>query len=453
MVGRGQRSVKLPPALAGVLPPGSTSTSEGHLVVGGCDVTELAPRFGTPLIVLDRATFEAKARALSAELEPGRVFYAGKAFLCVAVCELLAELGLGLDVCTEGELVTALRAGFPPDRIIFHGNNKSGSELELAARSRVGRIVVDSLQEIARLADAGVSTRLLLRITPGVEAHTHDFVQTGQEDSKFGFTIAERVALEAVQKALAVPGCEVVGLHAHIGSQIFELAAFDLAIRRIADFSSVCRNEAGFGPRELNIGGGLGIAHTSDETTPEPSEWIRRSRDAVVREFEARGLDPPSLAVEPGRAIVGPAAVTLYRVGTVKRIPGVRTYVSVDGGMSDNLRPALYGARYEAILADRVDDRLGPRVAVVGKHCESGDVLVRDVHLPEDVSPGDLLCIPATGAYTYSMASNYNRVPRPAVVMVEAGRAIEIVARESHVDLLRLDRHLDGSRPPGSPSV
>jgi diaminopimelate decarboxylase len=433
------------PGLAGVLPRGATCSPEGHLVVGGCDAIELAQRFGTPLIVLDRGTFEAKARAFGAALDPARVFYAGKAFLCVAVCELLAELGLGLDVCTEGELATAVRADFPSDRIVFHGNNKSSSELEHAARSGVGRIVVDSLEEIARLEGAGLGTRLLLRMTPGVEAHTHEFVQTGQEDSKFGFTVSERSTIEAVRRLLRLSGCEVVGLHAHIGSQIFELAAFDLAIRRLAEFAAVCHSETGFTPRELNLGGGLGVAHTRDETTPEPAEWIHRSQRAVAREFEAHGVEPPVLAVEPGRAIVGLAAVTLYRVGTVKRIPGVRTYVSVDGGMSDNIRPALYGARYEALLANRVNDRLGPRVAVVGKHCESGDILVPDVHLPEDVAAGDLLCIPATGAYTYSMASNYNRVPRPAVVMVETGRAIEIVSRETHDDLLRSDRHLDGS--------
>jgi diaminopimelate decarboxylase len=433
------------PGLTGVLPRGTTCSPEGHLAVGGCDALELAQRFGTPLIVLDRGTFEAKARAFGAVLDPERVFYAGKAFLCIAVCELLAELGLGLDVCTEGELATALRAGFPPDRIVFHGNNKSSSELEHAARSEVGRVVVDSFEEIGRLEGAGVRTRLLLRMTPGVEAHTHEFVQTGREDSKFGFTVTERSTIEAVRRALRVSGCEVIGLHAHIGSQIFELAAFDLAIRRLAEFAAVCQSEAGFTPRELNLGGGLGVAHTRDETTPEPAEWIRRSQRAVSREFAAHGLEAPVLAVEPGRAIVGLAAVTLYRVGTVKRIPGVRTYASVDGGMSDNIRPALYGARYEAFLANRVNDRLGPRVAVVGKHCESGDILVPDVHLPEDVAADDLLCIPATGAYTYSMASNYNRVPRPAVVMVESGRAVEIVARETHDDLLHLDRHLDGS--------
>ena len=433
------------PGLAGVLPRGTTCSPEGHLVVGGCDAIELTQRFGTPLIVLDRGTFEAKARAFGAALDPERVYYAGKAFLCVAVCELLADLGLGLDVCTEGELATAVRAGFPSDRIVFHGNNKSSSELEHAGRSGVGRVVVDSLEEIARLEGAGLRTRLLLRMTPGVEAHTHEFVQTGREDSKFGFTVSERSTIEAVRTALRVSGCEVVGLHAHIGSQIFELAAYDLAIRRLAEFAAVCQSDAGFTPRELNLGGGLGVAHTRDETTPEPVEWIHRSQRAVAREFTAHGLEPPVLAVEPGRAMVGQAAVTLYRVGTVKRIPGVRTYASVDGGMSDNIRPALYGARYEAFLANRVNDRLGPRVAVVGKHCESGDVLVPDVHLPEDVAAGDLLCIPATGAYTYSMASNYNRVPRPTVVMVKSGRAVEIVARETHEDLLRLDRHLNGS--------
>jgi diaminopimelate decarboxylase len=434
-------------ALRGVLPEDSSCSPGGHLVVGGCDATELAERFGTPLVVLDRATFEARAAAFSTVLEHSRVFYAGKAFLCIAVCELLAALGLGLDVCTGGELVTALRAGFPADRIIFHGNNKSPQELGLAASAGVGRVVVDSFEEIERIQRAGLETALLVRVAPGVEAATHDFVRTGQEDSKFGFTLDGGVALDAVRKALAAPGCKLVGLHAHIGSQILELAAFELAIRRLAQLARSCRDETGFVARELNLGGGLGIAHTAEETAPEPAEWVKRMIEATDREFSGRRLEVPALAVEPGRAIVGPAGATLYRVGTVKRIPGVRTYVSVDGGMSDNIRPALYGARYEAFLANRMSSPPGPPVTVAGKHCESGDLLVADVHLPADVAPGDLLAIPATGAYTHSMASSYNRVPRPPVVMVDRGRATEIVAREPLEDVYRLDRHLRGAPP------
>jgi diaminopimelate decarboxylase len=432
-----------------VLPLTASITDEDHLSIGGCDVVDLAARFGTPLIVFDRATFEDRARAYASALSPDRVFYAGKAFCCVAVCELLDGSGLGLDVCTGGELATARSAGFPSERVIFHGNNKSVEELETASSMGVGRIVVDSFEEFDRFVEAGVRTNILVRITPGVEAHTHEFVQTGQEDSKFGFGLGDGLALEALKRAVQVPGCDLVGVHAHIGSQIFELAAFDLAIRRLAEFLARAKDELSFEARELNLGGGLGIAHTHDELTPAPAEAIGRMHAAIEREFSARSLAVPRLFVEPGRSIVGSAAVTVYEVGSVKRIPGVRTYVSVDGGMSDNIRPALYGARYEAFMADRVGAPPGPRVTVAGKHCESGDVLIRDVHLPDDIAPGDLLCIPATGAYTYSMASNYNRVPRPSIVMVEGGGATEIVARERNSDLLRLDRRLTGA--PTSP--
>ena len=424
--------------------PATAEVIDGRLSVGGCDIGEIAERFGTPVVVFDHATFAARAGRYSSAVGAGRVFYAGKAFLCVAVCELLDRLGLGLDVCTGGELQTALAAGFPSERIILHGNNKSFEELEAARDAGVGRVVIDSFDEIDRVKKAGLETNLLVRVTPGVEAHTHQFVQTGQEDSKFGFTLAGDVALEGVRRTLEISGCDLAGLHAHIGSQIFELGAFDLAVTRMAAFAARLRDELDYVPSELNIGGGLGIAHTEDELTPDPKEALARVVSTVGREFAAAGLPAPRVYAEPGRSIVGPAAVTVYRVGTIKRIPGVRTYVSVDGGMSDNLRPALYGARYEAVLANRVDTPPGPRVTVVGKHCESGDVLINDVHLPQDVGVGDLLCIPATGAYTYAMANNYNRVPRPPVVMVEDGRATEIVGRETNEDLLRLDNRLDG---------
>lgn len=425
--------------------PDSAEVRGGELVIGGCSASELAQRFGTPLVVMDRATFEARAKAYASSLAPQQVYYAGKAFCCVAVCQLVDELGLSLDVCTGGELATALAAGFPPERIAFHGNNKSAAELSAARSAGVGRIVVDSLDEIERLAASGISTKLLIRVTPGVEAHTHEFVQTGQEDSKFGFTLAGGVALDALKRARDIPGCEVTGLHAHIGSQIFELAAFELAIKRLAAFAAEAKEQLGFETRELNAGGGLGIAHTEDEMTPSIPDSVARIKDAVEKEFQEAGLPLPAVYLEPGRSIVGSSAVTLYEVGTVKSIPGVRTYVSVDGGMSDNLRPALYGARYQAFVAGRMDAPVGPRVTISGKHCESGDILIKDCHLPGDVAPGDLIVIPATGAYTYSMAGNYNRVPRPAVVMVADGVATEIVARETDGSLLRNDRRLDGS--------
>jgi diaminopimelate decarboxylase len=428
-----------------VLPTTASIEPDGVLTIGGCRCDELAERFGTPLVVLDRATLEDRARRFSSALEPSRVYYAGKAFCCVAVCELLADLGLSLDVCSGGELATALAAGFPPERIMFHGNNKSLTELDRARDAGVGRIAVDSFEEIERLADRRVATKLLVRVTPGVEAHTHEFVQTGQEDSKFGFSLHDGIALDAIKRASQVPNCELVGLHAHIGSQIFEMAAFELAVERLAELAREAHDQHGFVTKELDIGGGLGIAHTEDELTPDPQASVERIVAAVEKSFGAAELSVPDVFVEPGRAIIGSSSVTLYRIGTVKRIPGVRTYVSVDGGMSDNIRPALYGARYSAFLADRAEAPEGPVVTIAGKHCESGDVLIRDVHMPDDVAAGDLLCIPATGAYTYSMASNYNRMPRPAVVMVAEGTATEIVARETEDDLLRLDRRLDGS--------
>lgn len=425
--------------------PDSARSIGGHLEIGGCDASELTHRFDTPLVVLDRSSVETRAQAFAGAVGPDHVFFAAKSFCCVAICELLERQGIGIDVCTGGELATALAGGFPGDRIIFHGNNKSMDELEAARDAGVGRVVADSFEELDRVAKAKLQTQLLIRVTPGVEAHTHEFVQTGQEDSKFGFTLSGDVAFEAARRALDISGSELVGLHAHIGSQIFELSAFDLAVERIADFAARLKTETGWEPHEVNLGGGLGIAHTRDEMTPDPAEGVTHIRSAVERHFAAVGLRVPELLIEPGRSIVGSAAVTLYQVGTVKVIPGVRTYVAVDGGMSDNIRPALYGARYEAFLANRMDAALGPRVTICGKHCESGDVLIKDVHLPEDVTAGDLLCIPATGAYTYSMASNYNRVPRPAVVLVSGGTASVIVERETDRDLLRLDRKLDGS--------
>ncbi|HET7483402.1 MAG TPA: diaminopimelate decarboxylase [Actinomycetota bacterium] len=425
--------------------PDTARVVDGHLVIAGCDAADLADRFGTPVIVVDRATLEGRAKAFTSVVAPDHIYYAGKAFCCVGILEVVRDLGLSLDVCSGGELTTAVTAGFPTERIIFHGNNKSEVELQMAHEAGVGRIVADSFDELDRIERLGVETDLLLRLTPGVEAHTHEFVQTGQEDSKFGFTLGSGIALDAVRRALEIPGCSLVGVHAHIGSQIFELTAFDLAIERLADFLVAAKERFGLTIREINLGGGLGIAHTRDETTPDPAEAGERLLSTVSSLFAERGLTVPEVFLEPGRALIGSSAVTLYRIGTIKKIPGVRTYVSVDGGMSDNIRPALYGARYEARIATRMDAEEGPRVTVAGKHCESGDLLIRDAHLPEDVAVGDLLVIPATGAYTYAMANNYNRIPRPPVVMVADGAATEIVRRETYNDVLRLDRHADGS--------
>ncbi|MDQ3771175.1 MAG: diaminopimelate decarboxylase [Actinomycetota bacterium] len=426
--------------LRSILPAGAAASSDGRLVVGGCDVVEIAERFGTPVMIMDRTTIESNAAKIVSELgDPSKVFYAGKAFLCIALCRVIESLGLGLDVCTGGELATALAADFPPDRIIFHGNNKSFEELEAAGAAGVGRIVIDSFDEIERVARANLRTRVLVRVTPGVEAQTHQYVQTGQEDSKFGFPISGGVALDAVRRVIELPGCSFAGLHAHIGSQIFDLGGFNLAVKRLSDFAATVSDELGVAVSEVNMGGGFGIQYVEWED-PLPLEEVARGvvRD-VRREFKKRSLSAPEVFVEPGRSIAGPAGLTIYKVGTVKPIAGVRTYVSVDGGMSDNMRPALYGSSHEALLANRVDADDDGSVTIVGKHCESGDVLIRDAKLPADVAVGDLLCVTATGAYNYSMASNYNRTPRPAVVLVHDGRATEIVRRETLDDVLGLD--------------
>jgi diaminopimelate decarboxylase len=406
----------------------------------------VAEELGTPVIVIDRQTLENRAGAFSGAVGPEQVLYAGKALCCVAICEILRDLGLGLDVCTGGELATALKAGFPPERMVFHGNNKSRAELETARDGGVGRVVADSFDELRRLAEIGWDAPVLVRVTPGVEAHTHEYVQTGHEDSKFGFTLADGIALSALRTAAGL-GLDVAGLHAHIGSQIFEKEAFELAAARLAGLAVDARAQLGLELRELDLGGGLGIAYTTGDDPPDPAELVgaiaRLARDA----FTSAGLPVPTVLFEPGRAISGPAGVTLYRVGTVKRIPRARglpdqpdrVYVSVDGGMSDNPRYALYGAQYEAALANRMRDEPALWCSVAGKHCESGDLLIRDVRLPGDVAPGDLLCIPATGAYTYSMASNYNRLARPPVVLVDRGDARVIVRRETYQDVLRLD--------------
>src|SRR3990170_7177191 len=296
-----------------VLPATASVGPDGVLTIGGCRADDLAERFGTPVVVFDRATLEDRVRSFSQALDPSRVYYAGKAFCCVAVCELLADLGLSLDVCSGGELATALAAGFPPERIMFHGNNKSLTELDRARDAGVGRIAVDSFEEIDRLADRGVTTKLLVRVTPGVEAHTHEYVQTGQEDSKFGFSLHDGIALDAIKRAMQIPGCELVGLHAHIGSQIFEMAAFELAAERMAALAREAHQQLGFEVAELDIGGGLGIAHTEDELTPDPEDSVRRIVASIERAFASNDLRVPEVFVEPGRAIVGSAAVTLYR--------------------------------------------------------------------------------------------------------------------------------------------
>ncbi|ARQ68448.1 diaminopimelate decarboxylase [Streptomyces marincola] len=417
---------------------------DGAVRVAGVSAMALAESFGTPAYVLDEADFRARCRAWREAFGPDAdVFYAGKAFLSRAVVRWLCEEGLNVDVCTGGELATALAGGMPAERVALHGNNKSVAEIRRAVAAGVGRIVLDSFQEIERVAAAarehGTRQRVQIRVTVGVEAHTHEFIATAHEDQKFGLALADGTAAEAVRRVLAEPGLELVGLHSHIGSQIFDMAGFEVSARRVIGLLSEVRDEHGVELPEIDLGGGLGIAYTSEDDPREPHEIGAALREIVAKECEAAGLAVPRLSVEPGRAIVGPSAFTLYEVGTVKPLRGLRTYVSVDGGMSDNIRTALYDAEYTVVLASRTSDAEPMLARVVGKHCESGDVVVRDAYLPADVVPGDLIAVPATGAYCRSMASNYNHTPRPPVVAVREGSAREIVRRETEDDLLALD--------------
>ncbi|GAA1092677.1 MULTISPECIES: diaminopimelate decarboxylase [Streptomyces violaceusniger group] len=421
--------------------------ADGVVTVGGIDVKTLAEEFGTPAYFLDEADFRARCRAwheaFREQGEDADVFYAGKAFLSRAVVRWLNEEGLNLDVCSAGELATALAAGMPAERIALHGNNKSTAEIERAVEEGVGRIVLDSFQEIVRVAHIaqrlGRRQRVQIRITVGVEAHTHEFIATAHEDQKFGIPLADGQAAEAVRRALKLDGLELIGIHSHIGSQIFDTSGFEVAAHRVVGLLKEIRDEHGVELPEIDLGGGLGIAYTSEDDPREPQEIAKALRDIVHRECDSAGLAVPRLSVEPGRAIVGPTAFTLYEVGTVKELPGLRTYVSVDGGMSDNIRTALYDAEYSVALVSRASTAEPMLSRVVGKHCESGDIVVRDAFLPADLAPGDLIAVPATGAYCRSMASNYNHALRPPVVAVRDGQAREIVRRETEEDLLRLD--------------
>ncbi|MFF7632814.1 diaminopimelate decarboxylase [Kitasatospora sp. NPDC008050] len=419
--------------------------ADGAVTVGGVAVTDLAAEFGTPAYVLDEADFRARARAWREAFgADADVYYAGKAFLSKAVVRWLHEEGLSLDVCSPGELAVALAAGMPAARIALHGNNKSVDELEQAVKAGVGHIVVDSTQEIDRLAaiaaGQGVRQPVLIRVTVGVEAHTHEFIATAHEDQKFGFSLAQGAAAAAVAQVLAhQEALELRGLHSHIGSQIFDTAGFEVAARRVVGLLARIRDEHGVELPEIDLGGGLGIAYTSEDDPREPAEIAAALAEIVRRECDAQRLRAPRLSVEPGRAIVGPTAFTLYRVGTVKPLAGLRTYVSVDGGMSDNIRTALYDAAYSVALVSRRSQAEPMLVRVVGKHCESGDIVVKDAFLPSDLTPGDLIAVPATGAYCRSMASNYNHALRPPVLAVADGAARVIVRRETEEDLLRLD--------------
>ena len=435
-------------ALVAALWPSSVRRDDhGALTVDGLDVRDLAREYGTPLYVCDEADFRARCRAFVEAMPGGDVYYAAKAFLCLATASWAAEEGLGLDVCTGGELAVALRAGVKPERIAFHGNNKSSSEIARALEARIGRFVVDSEHEIIRLAvaahNAGVIADVMVRVNVGVEAHTHEYIATAHEDQKFGFSLADGQAGAAVDSVLAASSLRLVGLHSHIGSQIFDAAAFEVSARRLVELHCAIRDRHGFELAELGLGGGFGIAYTLQDDPLAPAELGSRLRSIVAHECAAAGIRTPRLSIEPGRAIAGPSVITVYEVGTVKpvRLDGgaSRTYVSVDGGMSDNIRTALYGAAYSCTLASRVSGSKPMLARVVGKHCESGDVVVNDEFLPSDLEPGDLLAVPGTGAYCRSMSSNYNHVPRPPVIAVRDGAARVIIRRETEDDLLRLD--------------
>ncbi len=424
--------------------------SAGALEIGGVDCRDLVARYQSPIYVLDEADARSRARGFRDAYESAgaaTVYYAAKAFLATAVAKWVTEAGLGIDVASGGELEVVLRAGVPGDQILMHGNNKSMAEIELALTAGVGRIVVDSFDEIVRLADAagrlGIVQQVLVRVTVGVEAHTHEFIATAHEDQKFGLSVASGDAAEAVRRIAKLPALAFAGLHSHLGSQIFDAAGFNEAAARVAAFTRSLRDEQGVIVRELNLGGGMGIAYVDGDDPLDVAEMARQICSVVRAECDQAGIETPELAFEPGRAIIGPAGVTIYEVGTVKPIELddgiVRTYISVDGGMSDNIRTALYGAQYSVVLASRLSAGEPMLSRVVGKHCESGDIVVRDTWLPADVVPGDLLAVAATGAYCRSMSSNYNYLPRPAVIAAHAGNTAVVLRRETTEDLLALD--------------
>jgi diaminopimelate decarboxylase len=430
---------------------------DGVLHVGDVSLTDLVAEHGSPAYVLDEADFRGRARAFRDAFADFDVFYAGKSFLSGTIARWLAEEGLNLDVCSGGELAVAERAGFPMERVGFHGNNKSVAELEKAVELGVGRIIVDSFHEIerlgevvSRLAAARTSTTevgVMIRVTAGVEAHTHEFIATAHEDQKFGFSIASGDALEAVRRVLAAPGLRLLGLHSHIGSQIFDTSGFEVATRRVLTLHAQVSSELGVTMPEMDLGGGFGIAYTTQDDPSDPATLAAEISTIVDDECRIRGLARPRLSIEPGRAIVGPSMCTVYEVGTVKEVHldggARRAYVSVDGGMSDNIRTALYDADYSATVASRGSQAPPVLSRVVGLHCESGDIVVKDEFLPADIAPGDLVAVPGTGAYCRSMASNYNHALRPPVIGVRDGKTFTVLRRETVDDLLALDAGLD----------
>ena len=429
------------------------SFTNGELHLSGIPATKLAQEFGTPAFFIDEDDFRTRAMAWNNALRDefgshaGVVYYAAKAFISTAVATWVKECGIGIDVCTGGELAVALAGGIDPQKIEVHGNNKSVSEIDRAVSVGVKTIVMDSIHEIERVATVARSHKkvqgVMLRLTPGIQAHTHESISTAHEDVKFGFSIASGAAWAAVEKVLSHPELELRGFHSHIGSQIFGTDSFQLAADRLISLLAKYRDVYGKELPELDLGGGYGIAYLPGDETLEPGEVMPALRSAVTASCEKHKLSIPIISIEPGRAIVGPTTFTLYEVGTTKDVVledgKVRRYISVDGGMSDNIRPSLYDAEYHAVIAHRASSASAVNSRVVGKHCETGDIVIREINLPSDIAPGDLIAIPATGAYGRSMASNYNHVPRPPVVAVKDGKARVIVRRENEEDLLALD--------------
>jgi diaminopimelate decarboxylase len=430
-----------------LFPLGTCSDEKGELWLGGCSAASLAQEFGTPLYVFDETTLRARCREYRQSLAqhypgPAQVAYASKATLNLALAQLFAQEGLSLDVVSGGELYVARQAGFPAERIHFHGTNKTPAELAMALDEGVGRIVVDNLHELDALerlaAERQVRVPIWLRLSPGIDVHTHAYRKTGLLDSKFGFPLETDAAEDAVIRAVASPHLELLGLHAHIGSQIFDVAPFAEAVALLLDFAAAMRARHGFALRELSPGGGWGVPHHEAAPPTSAARYVQAVSQAVVDGCQRHALALPTLVIEPGRSIVAPAGVALYRIGARKEIPGLRTYVSVDGGMADNVRPALYGARYTALVANKANLPAEETVTIAGKFCESGDVLIRDIALPR-LAPGDLLAVPRAGAYCLPLASNYNLVPRPAVVLVKDGQASLIQRRETFQDLTARD--------------
>lgn len=426
---------------------GSSKINErGHLEIGGVDTTDLVKEFGTPVYVYDVSLIRERARGFKQTFDQlgikAQVAYASKAFSTIAMIQLAEEEGLSLDVVSGGELYTAIAAEFPVERIHFHGNNKSREELEMALNYQIGCIVVDNFYELELLdticAERKQSISILLRVTPGIEAHTHDYILTGQEDSKFGFDLQNGQAAEALQKAMESKYLDLLGVHCHIGSQIFETTGFLLAARKIFSKLHEWKEMFSFESKVLNLGGGFGIRYTSEDEPIPASQYVKEIIEEVKQQAGEFSMAMPEIWIEPGRSLVGDAGTTLYKIGSKKDVPNVRKYIAVDGGMSDNIRPALYEAKYEAILANKPLQPVEETVSIAGKCCESGDMLIWDLPLPKTDSD-DILAVFCTGAYGYSMANNYNRIPRPPVVFVENGKAVLVVRRETFEDIVKQD--------------